>query len=154
MPSKEKEHIKLLQGALDLLVLRTLATMGSQHAYQIAPQISDPEFRRQAGWFWLCLGLAGSPGHVPVLGRSFLFEVSPFDPAVRILSAFAKLLLALLASAIPARHASNTDPVLALRGEERLPGQIRATLTGYRSGLHAQVERIDPAGAAMTVSSM
>jgi predicted permease len=49
--------------------------------------------------------------------RSFLFQVSPFDPAVLALSAVAMLLLALLASAIPARRASNTDPMLALRGE-------------------------------------
>src|SRR5271167_1921006 len=44
MPSKEKEPIQLLQGTLDLIVLRTLATMGSQHAYQIATrlhQVSD-----------------------------------------------------------------------------------------------------------------
>jgi len=44
MSSKEKESIQLLQGTLDLIVLRTLATMGSQHAYQIAPrlqQVSD-----------------------------------------------------------------------------------------------------------------
>ena len=44
MSSKEKEPIQLLQGTLDLIVLRTLSTMGSQHAYQIATrlqQISD-----------------------------------------------------------------------------------------------------------------
>jgi transcriptional regulator len=44
MPSKEKESIQILQGTLDLIVLRTLATMGSQHAYQIATrlqQVSD-----------------------------------------------------------------------------------------------------------------
>jgi transcriptional regulator len=44
MPSKEKEPIQLLQGTLDLIVLRTLSTMGPQHAYQIATrlqQISD-----------------------------------------------------------------------------------------------------------------
>ena len=44
MPSKEKESIQLLQGTLDLIVLRTLATMGLQHAYQIdtrLQQISD-----------------------------------------------------------------------------------------------------------------
>jgi len=36
--------IQLLQGTLDLIVLRTLATMGPQHAYQVATrlqQISD-----------------------------------------------------------------------------------------------------------------
>jgi transcriptional regulator len=44
MSSKEKEPIQLLQGTLDLIVLRTLSTMGPQHAYQIATrlqQVSD-----------------------------------------------------------------------------------------------------------------
>lgn len=44
MSSKDKESIQLLQGTLDLIVLRTLATVGPQHAYQIAArlqQISD-----------------------------------------------------------------------------------------------------------------
>ncbi len=44
MPSKEQEPIQLLQGTLDLIVLRTLMSMGPQHAYQIATrlqQISD-----------------------------------------------------------------------------------------------------------------
>jgi PadR family transcriptional regulator, regulatory protein PadR len=44
MSSKENETIQLLQGTLDLIVLRTLHTMGAQHAYQIATrlqQISD-----------------------------------------------------------------------------------------------------------------
>src|SRR5882757_7565336 len=44
MSNREQESIQLLQGTLDLIVLRTLATMGSQHAYQIATrlqQISD-----------------------------------------------------------------------------------------------------------------
>ena len=44
MSNKEKESIQLLQGTLDLIVLRTLVTMGPQHAYQIATrlqQISD-----------------------------------------------------------------------------------------------------------------
>jgi PadR family transcriptional regulator PadR len=41
MPSKEKEPIQLLQGTLDLIVLRTLASMGSQHAYQIATRLQQ-----------------------------------------------------------------------------------------------------------------
>src|SRR6201991_4097858 len=44
MSSEEREQIQLLQGTLDLIVLRTLATMGAQHAYQIATrlqQVSD-----------------------------------------------------------------------------------------------------------------
>ncbi len=62
------------------------------------------------------LGLLGALAASRLL-RSFLFEVSPFDPGVLALSAIAMLLLALAASALPARRASSTDPMLALRGE-------------------------------------
>jgi predicted permease len=62
------------------------------------------------------LGLLGAVAASRLL-RSFLFEVSPFDPGVLSLSAIAMLLLALAASAVPARRASSTDPMLALRGE-------------------------------------
>jgi predicted permease len=62
------------------------------------------------------LGLLGAVAASRLLG-SFLFEVSPFDPVVLALSAIAMLLLALAASALPARRASSTDPMLALRGE-------------------------------------
>jgi PadR family transcriptional regulator, regulatory protein PadR len=44
MTSEEKRSIQLLQGTLDLMILRTLATMGPQHAYSIATrlqQVSD-----------------------------------------------------------------------------------------------------------------
>jgi predicted permease len=62
------------------------------------------------------LGLLGAVAASRLL-RSFLFEVSPFDPGVLALSAIAMLLLALAASALPAGRASSTDPMLALRGE-------------------------------------
>ena len=39
MASEEKEPIQLLQRTLDLIVLRTLASMGAQHAYQIATRL-------------------------------------------------------------------------------------------------------------------
>lgn len=41
MPSKESESIQLLQGTLDLIVLRTLTSMGSQHAYEIANRLEQ-----------------------------------------------------------------------------------------------------------------
>jgi len=62
------------------------------------------------------LGLLGAVAASRLL-RSFLFEVSPFDPGVLALSVSAVLLLALAASALPARRASSMDPMLALRGE-------------------------------------
>jgi predicted permease len=51
------------------------------------------------------------------LVRSFLFQVSPFDPVVLVLAAIAVLALALVASVIPARRAAAVDPIQALRGE-------------------------------------
>jgi len=44
MSSEGPDRIAVLQGTLDLIVLRTLKTMGSQHAYSIATrlqQVSD-----------------------------------------------------------------------------------------------------------------
>src|SRR5947207_6520051 len=41
MSNKEKESIQLLQGTLDLIVLRTLETMGPQHAYAIATRLQQ-----------------------------------------------------------------------------------------------------------------
>lgn len=41
MSSEDKEPIQLLQGTLDLIVLRTLAAMGAQHAYQIATRLQQ-----------------------------------------------------------------------------------------------------------------
>jgi predicted permease len=62
------------------------------------------------------LGLLGALAASRLL-RSFLFEVSPYDPGVLVFSALAMLLLAMAASALPARRASSTDPMLASRGE-------------------------------------
>jgi PadR family transcriptional regulator PadR len=41
MPSKLKNRPQVLQGTLDLIVLRTLATMGPLHAYAIATRIEQ-----------------------------------------------------------------------------------------------------------------
>lgn len=41
MSSKEKRPVQLLQGTLDLIVLRNLETMGPQHAYQIANRLQQ-----------------------------------------------------------------------------------------------------------------
>jgi ABC-type lipoprotein release transport system permease subunit len=49
--------------------------------------------------------------------KSFLFDVSPFDPLVLTLAAIAVLVLALTASAIPAQRAASVDPMRALRAE-------------------------------------
>jgi PadR family transcriptional regulator, regulatory protein PadR len=41
MSNREKRPAQVLQGTLDLIVLRTLATMGPQHAYQIASRLQQ-----------------------------------------------------------------------------------------------------------------
>ena len=41
MPSEEPDRISVLQGTLDLIVLRTLQTMGPQHAYAIATRLQQ-----------------------------------------------------------------------------------------------------------------
>lgn len=39
--SSERDHVELLQGALDLIVLRALATMGPLHAYGLAARLEQ-----------------------------------------------------------------------------------------------------------------
>jgi PadR family transcriptional regulator, regulatory protein PadR len=41
MASEDKPRIQVLQGTLDLIVLRTLASMGPQHAYAIANRLQQ-----------------------------------------------------------------------------------------------------------------
>jgi transcriptional regulator len=41
MTSKGKDSVELLQGTLDLIVLRALATMGPQHAYGLASRLEQ-----------------------------------------------------------------------------------------------------------------
>jgi predicted permease len=62
------------------------------------------------------LGLVGATANSALL-RSLLFGVSPFDPVVLTLAAAAVLLLAIIASALPALRAASIDPMQALRGE-------------------------------------
>jgi predicted permease len=62
------------------------------------------------------LGLAGALTAANLL-RTFLFHVSPFDPAALAIAAVAVFALALTASAVPARRAAAVDPIVALRSQ-------------------------------------
>jgi PadR family transcriptional regulator PadR len=52
MTSERKDRVELLQGTLDLIVLRALATMGPQHAYALAArleQVAEPSLTLNQG---------------------------------------------------------------------------------------------------------
>jgi ABC-type lipoprotein release transport system permease subunit len=49
--------------------------------------------------------------------RSFLFQVDALDPIVLVLATASILLLALVASVVPARRAASVEPMEALRTE-------------------------------------
>lgn len=60
------------------------------------------------------MGLLGAVAASRLL-QSFLFDVSPFDPFVLAMAAVVVLILALVASFLPARRAASIDPMKALR---------------------------------------
>jgi len=64
----------------------------------------------------IAAGLALSAAAMP-LARSLLYKVSPFDPLTFAAVATFLVLVAFLASYVPARRATRVDPVGALRGE-------------------------------------
>ncbi|MGH9371234.1 MAG: PadR family transcriptional regulator [Vicinamibacterales bacterium] len=58
MASEDRERVELLQGTLDLIVLRALSTMGPQHAYGLAArleQIADRPFPLNQGTLYAAL---------------------------------------------------------------------------------------------------
>ena len=58
MASEDRERLELLQGSLDLIVLRALSTMGPQHAYGLAArleQVSDHPFPLNQGTLYAAL---------------------------------------------------------------------------------------------------
>ena len=58
MTSARKQPVELLQGTLDLIILRALATMGPQHAYALAArleQVADHPFTLNQGTLYPAL---------------------------------------------------------------------------------------------------
>jgi PadR family transcriptional regulator, regulatory protein PadR len=58
MPNEAHHRVELLQGTLDLILLRALATMGPQHAYGLAArlaQVADDPFPLNQGTLYAAL---------------------------------------------------------------------------------------------------
>src|SRR5882672_81970 len=58
MTSESGQRVELLQGTLDLIVLRALATMGPQHAYGLASrleQVAEPSLTLNQGTLYPAL---------------------------------------------------------------------------------------------------
>src|ERR687892_1550121 len=58
MPSESEDRVELLQGTLDLIVLRALQTMGPQHAYGLAArleQVAQPSLTLNQGTLYPAL---------------------------------------------------------------------------------------------------
>jgi PadR family transcriptional regulator, regulatory protein PadR len=58
MTNEASDRVELLQGTLDLIVLRALATMGPQHAYGLAArleQVADDPFPLNQGTLYAAL---------------------------------------------------------------------------------------------------
>src|SRR5258708_6679270 len=67
MPTREKSRLQILQGTLDLIVLRTLASMGPQHAYGIATrlqQVSGDRLQINQGTLFPALVRLARQGHI------------------------------------------------------------------------------------------
>src|SRR5262245_24218893 len=58
MPSERHDRVEVLQGTLDLILLRALSTMGPQHAYGLAArleQVSSDPFPLNQGTLYAAL---------------------------------------------------------------------------------------------------
>ena len=58
MAAERRERVEVLQGTLDLIILRALATMGAQHAYSLAArleQVADDPLVLNPGTLYVAL---------------------------------------------------------------------------------------------------
>jgi putative ABC transport system permease protein len=99
--------------ALRMQEMAIRIALGSQRSGILGLVITSAAKLALAG---CAVGLLGA-GIASRLLRSFLFDVSPFDPLVLAVAAVLVVLLALAASLLPARRAASIDPMKALRAD-------------------------------------
>jgi predicted permease len=104
-----------------------LAYLVTQRTHEIGIRMALGARKRQVLWLvlghglrlaltGLCLGLLASAGLTRIMA-SLLYEVKPTDPMSFAAVSFLLILIALLASWLPARRASQVEPMMALRYE-------------------------------------
>jgi putative ABC transport system permease protein len=108
-----------LYGALSYVVAQRTREIGVRLALGAQPGTVRRMVVREGGQI---IGVGVVAGTVialiaaPMLGR-LLFDVAPIDPATFGAVVTSMVLVGLLASYLPARRASNVDPIVSLRGE-------------------------------------
>ena len=135
MPSKES-RVELLQGTLDLIVLRALSTMGPQHAYGLRQGItteflgidgmsyaplSGDNYRTYRHWLGGLLGwlaLAGCIGGRSLNGRKSSQRVGSFAAAVS--SATAAWSLRFFAAVVAIDRTDPKTPLLRIEAHDPL----------------------------------
>jgi predicted permease len=108
-----------LYGVLSYNVAQRTREIGLRLALGAAPQRLRAMVLRQVAWMG-ALGAAIGIAAALLLGRAaqtLLFGLSPSDPAIPLMAVGALGAVVLAAGYLPARRASNVDPVLALRSE-------------------------------------
>ena len=131
-PQRMAAGLLMLLGAVSLAlaglgVYGTMAYAVSQRTQEFGVRMSLGATPRDVVWMVLRRGLLLTAAGVAIglglsaaLGRlvaSFLNGVSPFDPATYAVCPVFLAMVALLASALPARRATRVDPGVALRSE-------------------------------------
>ncbi len=108
-----------LYGVLAYTVAQRTREIGLRMALGAAPGRVRRMVLRQVAWMTVIgaiVGLAGAIG-VGKGAATLLYELTPWDPAVLVISAVLLAAVALAAGFIPARRASLIDPMRALRYE-------------------------------------
>jgi putative ABC transport system permease protein len=108
-----------LYGVMAYMVARRTNEIGIRVALGAAPTQMLAMVLGEAGKL-LCVGVAAGLVVALAVGRwaaSLLFGLKPYDPAMMATACAGLAVVALLASAVPARRAANLQPMVALREE-------------------------------------
>jgi ABC-type antimicrobial peptide transport system permease subunit len=108
-----------LYGVLAYTIAQRTREIGLRMALGAAPGRVRSMVLRQVAWMTVIGAIVGITGAIGVgkAAATLLYELTPWDPIVLVISAVLLALVALAAGFIPARRASLIDPMRALRYE-------------------------------------